>query len=250
MGLGSIRRLGWLGIGIVLEHGIEELLRRGTGDPLTTGLQQQGELPFFPLAEQQCLPALAAPDAAVPEEEPPGPLELITWMARSHRGFALVGSIKGGCSAPSTACIGAALQRCLGPREEMPELHPQPGAASVGAEQNRHALGTAAALGVGGPPEGRHRLQRRRQGVGEDIGTAGLAQGLPQLGAQAVAPRLVRRPGGGPVLVVEPGQALQEVAGFVGLCSWNRLGRGWTADRRVRRGLRCSDELRRWLGLG
>jgi hypothetical protein len=88
VGLGSIWRLGWLGIGIglVLELGIEELLHRGTGDPLTTGLQQQGELPFFPLAEQQCLPALAAPDAAVPEEEPPGPPELITWMARSHGG--------------------------------------------------------------------------------------------------------------------------------------------------------------------
>ena len=108
MGLGSIWRLGWLGI--VLELGIEELLRRGTGDPLAAGLQQQGEIPFFPLAEQQCLPALAAPDAAVPEEEPPGPIELITWMARSHGG-----SFRGVRIAPVAAGVGAAFQRCLGP---------------------------------------------------------------------------------------------------------------------------------------
>jgi hypothetical protein len=90
VGLGPIRRLGWLGlglgIGIGLGLGIEELLRRGTGDPLTTGLQQQGEFAFLLLAEQKSLPALAAPDAAVPEKEPTGPLELITWMARSHGG--------------------------------------------------------------------------------------------------------------------------------------------------------------------
>lgn len=227
MGLGQCWRLDWLGNRL----GIKELLLGGTWNPLTTGLQQQGELAFFLLAEQQCFPALAAPDAAVPEEEPPSPLEIVAWLARSQRGFAPVGSIKGGCSAPSTACIGAALQRCLRPREEMPELHPQASAAPVGAEQDRHALRTAAALGVGGPPKGRHRLQRRRQGVGEGIGTAGLAQGLAQLGAQAVAPRLVRRPGGGPVLVVEPGQALKQDTGFVGLWSCCRLRLGWAVIR-------------------
>jgi hypothetical protein len=115
VGLGSIWRLGWLGIGLVLGIGIEELLRRGTGDPLTTGLQQQGELPFLLLAEQQSLPALTAPDAAVPEEEPAGPIEIVAWLAYSHRGSPMVGSIKGGCSAPSTACVGAAVARCLGP---------------------------------------------------------------------------------------------------------------------------------------
>jgi hypothetical protein len=70
----------------LLGNGIEELLIGGTGDPLAAGLQQQGELAFFLLAEQQSLPALAAPDAAVPEEEPPGPLELIHRVARSHGG--------------------------------------------------------------------------------------------------------------------------------------------------------------------
>ena len=74
MGLGQCWRLDWLGNRLW----IKELLLGGTWNPLTTGLQQQGELAFFLLAEQQSLPALTAPHAAVPEEDPPGPLELIT----------------------------------------------------------------------------------------------------------------------------------------------------------------------------
>jgi hypothetical protein len=213
-GLGRRWRLDGCGIRL----GIGELLLGGAGDPQAACFQQLGKFAFLGLAEQQRFSALAPPNAAIPEEEPPGPLQRSRWIGRSGGGCTSSGW-DGSRTAPVAGWFRAAFERRLGPREDMPELHPQAGAAPVGAEQGRHALRTAAALGVGGPPEGRHRPQRRRQGCGEGIGATGLAQRLPQLGAQAVAAGLVGRPAGGSVLVVEPGEALQQIGAGVGLGS-------------------------------
>ncbi len=45
------------------------------------GFQQQGELPLLVRAEQQSLPTLTAPDAAVPQEEPLGTRQRILRLA-------------------------------------------------------------------------------------------------------------------------------------------------------------------------
>jgi hypothetical protein len=184
--------------------------------PDAIGLQQEGELPLLLEAQQESLAALPAPNAAVPEEQAPGPLQGILRLgwgdgrAVSRRGAAS----RTNCIAANDATTGTIAPwraTSLCPREQVPELHPQASAAAIGGEQHRHALGAAAALGVGVAPEGRHGVEGGDESGGEGIRATGLLERLTHLGPQAVATGVVGGPGGRAVLVVEIRQVAQQL---------------------------------------
>lgn len=76
------------------------------------GFQEQGELSLLIEAQQQGFPPLPAPDAAVPQEQPLGPLQGI--LIRCGAGGGRVWAGTWGLVSPH-----------LSPGEEVPKLHPQ-----------------------------------------------------------------------------------------------------------------------------
>lgn len=174
------------------------------------GLQQAGQVALLRLAEVERLAALGAPEAGVPDQQAPRPRHPLglfrrrpSWPLPSH-------------SMPrSTGHRAALLRRCptssgLGPVEEMPELDAEGGVGAVGLEEGGEALRAAAALGVGGAPEGRHRREGRAEGSGEGVRATGMAQGLADASEQGGAARLVGGPGGRAVLVVEAAELVEQ----------------------------------------
>ena len=183
------------------------------------GLQQQGQLPLLGRTEEQGLPPLTAPDAAVPEEQPLSTrVELLplVWEVGSGRDCHWRGRLSG-------------LSTGLRPGEQVPELDPQPRATAISGKEHGHALGAAASHRVGMTPKGRHRCQGSNESGGQGLGATSLQKRLADLAAQPVATGLVGGPGGRPVRVVELRQVLEQ--GRTGLtrsfgCGWLRFGCG------------------------
>jgi hypothetical protein len=109
-------------------------------------------------ANGQGLPPLSAPDPAVPEKQPLGPLQGV--LMSSAAGGVRVWADARGLVSPH-----------LGPSEQVPELHPQPCTSPIGGEEGCKAFGATAALRVGGAPEGGHCLERSDQAGGQGIST-------------------------------------------------------------------------------
>ena len=94
--------------------------------------------------------------------------------------------------------------------EEVPELDAEGGVGAVALEEGGEAFGTAAALGVGGAPEGRHRGEGIAEGGSEGAGATGVAQRLADATEQGGAARLEGGPGGRAVLVVESAELIEQ----------------------------------------
>ena len=98
----------------------------------------------------------------------------------------------------------------------MPELDAEASPLAIGAEQGGDAIATAAAVGVGVTPEGRHGAQGPAEDGPEGLGTTGMADGAGQTTGQAAAAGRIGGPAGRPVAVVLLHEDRQQVGLWAG----------------------------------